>query len=87
VADRWVDEPVPCFDPECSGQAEPEADGDLRYHACAACGFEFGYEQAGEQDAGACSLGISEEVRRAASIAPPQEKQSVFLGTIGRRPQ
>jgi hypothetical protein len=95
MADRWVDEPVPCGDPECAeagGMAEPESDGELRYYACTTCGYEFGYEMA-RQDEGACSLGIPEEVRRAASInpgsiAPAQEKPPVFLSTtIGRRPQ
>jgi hypothetical protein len=88
MADRWVDEPVPCFDPECAedgGMGFPEADGDLRYYACPECGMEFGYEQV-RQDAGACQIGIPEEVRRAASIAPAQDPQPVFLGTIGRRP-
>ncbi len=38
------------------------------------------------QPEGNCSLGVPEEVRRAASIAPPQDPQPVFLGTtIGRR--
>ncbi len=86
MTDRWVDEPVSCGDPECpelQPSAQPEADGDLRYHACA-CGFEFGYEMAGQdEDAGACSLGVPEAVRRRASV-PPQEP--VFL-QIGRRPQ
>jgi hypothetical protein len=85
--DLWSDEPVPCFDPECAeagGVAEPESDGELRYYACTTCGYEGGYEQV-RQDAGACSLGIPEEVRRAASPAP--EPQPVFLGSmIGRRP-
>jgi hypothetical protein len=87
VTDRWVDEPVPCGDPECAetgGRAEPESDGELRYYACTTCGFEFGYEMT-RQSEGTCQLGISEEVRRAASIAPAQEPQPVFLGTIGRR--
>jgi hypothetical protein len=88
VADRWVDEPVPCHDPECAedgGVAEPESDGELRYYACARCGYEFGYQMA-RQDAGTCSLGVPEAIRRAASIEPAQEPQPVFLGTIGRRP-
>lgn len=83
----WVDEPVRCMDLECpqaQPSAQPEADGDLRYYACP-CGMEFGYEQA-VPDAGACSLGIPEEVRSRASIPVARGKQPVFLGTIGRRP-
>jgi hypothetical protein len=84
-----VDEPVPCGDPECAetgGRAEPESDGELRYYACTECGFEFGYEMT-RQPEGTCQLGVPEEVRRAASFAPVQEPQPVFLGTtIGRRP-
>lgn len=86
MSDGWVDEPVPCHDPECAeagGMADPESDGELRYYACTSCGFEFGYELAA-QDAGACQLGVPEEIRRAASISP--EPEPVFLGTVGRRP-
>lgn len=91
MTQRWVDEPVPCLDPECAeqgGMAEPESDGDLCYYACSRCGYEGGYEQV-RQDAGACALGIPEEVRRLASPVPPAQPagQPVFLGTtIGRRP-
>jgi len=88
VADRWVDEPVPCGDPECAetgGMAEPESDGELRYYACVACGYEFGYEMT-RQPEGTCQLGVPEEVRRIASRVPVQSPQPVFLGTtIGRR--
>ena len=101
MADRWVDEPVTCGDPECAeatGQktAMPESDGELRYYACTECGYESGYEQA-RQDAGACQLGVPEEVRlRYSASQPPgvmtlvsgDERRSVFLGTtIGRRPE
>lgn len=99
MADRWVDEPVPCFDPECAevgGMAEPESDGDLRYYACTTCGYEGGYEQV-RQDAGGCQLGIPEEIRVKYSASQPpgvvtleagSARRSVFLGTtIGRRPQ
>jgi rubredoxin len=85
VSERWVDAPVPCHDPECGGTAEPESDGELRYHACTTCGYEFNYEQA-SQDAGACQIGVPEDVRRAASIEPRLPDQPVFIGTIGRRP-
>ena len=94
MADRWVDEPVPCLDPECAeagGMAEPESDGELRYFACLTCGYEGGFEMA-RQPEGTCQLGVPEEVRRAASFEPRQDPpsagQPVFLGTtIGRRPQ
>lgn len=86
MTERWVDEPVPCLDPECAesgGMAEPESDGELRYYACLTCGYEGNYEMT-RQPEGNCSLGIDESVRRRASV-PPQEP--VFLGTIGRRTQ
>ena len=86
--DRWVDEPVPCGDPECAevygSMAEPESDGELRYYACITCGYEFGYEMT-RQPEGTCQLGVPEEVRRIASREPAQEQQPVFLGAIGRR--
>jgi hypothetical protein len=49
--------------------------------------MEFGYELVkDEAQAGSCSLGIPEGVRRAASLAP--KDKGVFLGaTIGRRPE
>lgn len=59
---------VPCRDPECTGQAEEEVDGDVRYRVCQACGFEFAYERievGGEQ--GVCQIGVPEELRRAVS--------------------
>jgi hypothetical protein len=88
-----VDEPVPCLDPECAekgGMAEPESDGELRFYACTTCGYEGNYQMV-RQSSDACSLGIPEEVRRAASFDPRQDRpsagQPVFLGTtIGRRP-
>lgn len=89
MSGRWVDEPVPCLDPECAeagGMAEPESDGELRYYACAVCGYEGGYEQTAPAE-GNCQLGVPEEVRRIASVPPPQDPQPVFLGTIGRRTQ
>lgn len=97
MPDRWVDEPVPCRDPECPYEqpsAQPEADGALRYYACP-CGYEFPAEMA-SQDAGACQLGVPEQVRLRYSAAQPPgvmtiesgaERRSVFLGSIGRRPQ
>lgn len=79
-----------CLDSECAGIAEPEEDlaegGTLKYWVCRTCGMEFGFRLVkDEQAAGSCSLGIPEDVRRAASVPP---KEGVFLGaTIGRRPQ
>jgi hypothetical protein len=60
----------PCANPECDNEAvEPEADGDVRYWECLECGYAWGYERLEERTRieGACSLGISENVRRAAS--------------------
>lgn len=73
--EQWEDESRPCGDPECSGVAEPEGDADLRYYACSECGFEEGWQQTTTslvvQD-DHCSIGVSAEVRRAAS--EPMEK-------------
>lgn len=71
----WQDAPRPCPDSDCVGVAEPEADGDLRYHACTQCGDEFGFERVVSQvrvDDGSCSLGVPAEVRRA--VSAPMEK-------------
>lgn len=90
------DELVPCIDPECGDMAEPEQDGDHRYYACG-CGMEFGYSRMqttvlAEDADGNCSVGIPEDVRRAASqpmlTAMAKEKAAapVDLGlTIGVR--
>lgn len=92
MPDRWVDEPVPCRDPECSYEqpsAEPEADGSLRYYACP-CGYEWPAEIV-SQDSGACQIGVPEEVRRqfqqAMDYQDSQTRGAVFLGAIGRRPE
>ena len=87
MSDRWVDEPANCRDPECpypQPSAQPEADGQLRFYACP-CGYEFPVEMA-SQDAGSCSLGVPEHIRRMASREMVGSSQSVFLGSIGRRP-
>ena len=90
MADRWVDEPVPCGDPECAeagGMAEPESDGELRYYACVTCGYECGYEMA-RQPEGTCQLGVPEEVAAPVSLTPRAETGSaagVSRQTIGRR--
>ena len=92
MPDRWVDEPVPCRDPECpepQPSAQPEADGALRYYACR-CGYEFPAEMA-SQGEGACQLGVPEEVRRqfqqSMDYQDSQMRGAVFLGGISRRPE
>lgn len=94
-----------CADPEClaesgPGTAEPEQDGDHRYFICQVCGFEFGWDRmptetlAVGQD-GSCSVGVPEEVRKAASglhdraqaQIDRQQSAPVNLGLkIGKRP-
>ncbi len=76
----WSDTAVPCYDPDCTGVAEPEQDGGHRYHACTSCGYSFNYESV-PTEAGSCELGVPEAVRRAASVAPP----TPLLLQIGRR--
>lgn len=82
---------VRCTDPECSGRAEPEQDGDYTYHECLECGYAFGFQRIETlvaNPADHCSVGIPEDVRRAASR--PMTKaltasQPLPLLTIGRR--
>lgn len=60
----------PCADPRCNGRAEPEQDGDHTYLECETCGYCFGFERAetvAVNSEGTCSVGIPEDVRRAAS--------------------
>lgn len=82
-------ESVACKDPECRGRAEPEQDGDHTYVECVQCGYAFGFQRVSTPSlnpGNTCSVGIPEDVRRAASqpmthalaaSAPP-------LLTIGR---
>ncbi len=60
---------VRCADPECSGAAEPEQDGEHAYYECADCGYVFGFTRTSPalQPAGACAVGVPEDIRRAAS--------------------
>lgn len=83
---------VPCADPGCRGRAEPEQDGDHLYFECEECGYAFGFtrsETLAAQPDDVCSVGISEDVRRAASrpmtnaLAASQPQP---LLSIGRRP-
>lgn len=84
-------ESVRCADPECSGRAEPEQDGDHTYFECEECGYAFGFtrlETVAVQPDGACSVGVPEDLRRAAS--QPMTKALRASGppllSIGRRP-
>lgn len=83
-------ETVRCADPQCSGRAEPEQDGDHTYFECEDCGYAFGFTRlsVSVQPAGACSVGIPEDVRRAAS--QPMTNALAASGppllSIGRRP-
>jgi hypothetical protein len=65
--------PCPRGVEECSGFAEEEIDGIVRYWVCQGCGFEFDYTtepvSGGHDD---CQLGVPEEIRRRAS-APMEE--------------
>ncbi len=84
--------------PVCGSLCEPEVEGDLRWwecddEGCEAGGYQFGWERWLQPQDDACSLGVPEDVRRAASrpmeAAQAQEAaaQPVSLGpTIGRRP-
>lgn len=52
----------PCRDPECSGTAEIERDGEHAYYECEECGFQFGYTKLGSEDE-SCAIGVPEAVR------------------------
>lgn len=72
-----------CRDPECSGTAEPEQDGDVEWLECVVCGYGFDHvrltaDRAPSDDV--CAAGIPEAVRRRAS----QVSQAPLL-QIGRR--
>lgn len=83
-------EAVPCTDPECGGQAEPEQDGDHAYYECLRCGYSFGFtrtETLALNPDGACSVGIPENLRRAASqpMTNALARSQPPLLSIGRR--
>jgi hypothetical protein len=83
-------ESVPCADPECGGQAEPEQDGNYLYFECA-CGHTFGFTRSETvlvDPTGACAVGIPEDVRRAASqpMTNALRASGPPLLSIGRRP-
>lgn len=48
-------------------QVEPELDGDLRYYECPECGYEWGWSRIEKQQENTCSMGVPEDIRRAAS--------------------
>lgn len=77
----------PCADPECSGVAELERDGEhCTYWACSDCGFEFDYQLTDSEDP-TCQIGVPEPVRRLASQAAQRvldDGKPVLQ--IGRRP-
>lgn len=78
--------------PSCGGPAEPEEEDGLRKFVCV-CGYEFGHQMLTVQQ-DSCSLGIPADIRISASQPPGvltlesgDDRRSVFLGSIGRRPE
>jgi hypothetical protein len=63
-----------CIDPSCvdsSGRrsvAEQEVDGDCSYYECPECGYVFGWERTVSTNAGACVMGVPENLRRKYNI-------------------
>jgi hypothetical protein len=47
---------IPCWDPECLGEAEQEHDGDLAFWVCDECGGTFGFEH--ERESEVCAAGV-----------------------------
>lgn len=72
-----ADRVVACGDPDCDGLAEPEQDGDVTYHACRDCGYEFNYQRLAPNQS-TCAAGLPEALRRASQPELP-------LMQIGRR--
>jgi hypothetical protein len=90
VAEPQTAEVAGC--PQCGGDAEPEQDGRLLYYACTVCGSEFGYRYPAAPAAGVCQLGLDIAVDEGqspgvVSLRSGLEQRSVFIGTIGRRPE
>ncbi len=97
-----ADVAVPCADPECldahgnRGAAEPETDGEHRYHECTTCGYAFGWRRTtpalsggGVKSEGTCAVGVPEGLRRAMSAITPTVAGSAAgppLMQITRRP-
>lgn len=77
----WQDTRKPCPDQECGGLAEPESDLELHFYACSECGYEFGYQRVSDEEADTCQLGVSEDVRRAAS-APAERALAQQAGPV-----
>ncbi len=85
--EQWRELAVPCADPDCldahgsRNLAEPEGDGEHRWHECPVCGYAFGWHRAtptlaaaavggsGAKSDGVCAVGVPEGLRRAASAA------------------
>jgi len=82
IEDRWC----PVCPEEFGNQSlvEPEVDGQHRYWECQNCGYAWGYEliSEGSELNGACSMGVPEAVRRAASFSPEEKTATgpVLLG-------
>lgn len=82
------DDPLGLGDcPVCGpGTAEPEQDGDLRYWACVQCGHESGWHKVAPNSDQDCAVGISEDIRRRASIGTDRQLAGQpLLLQIGKR--
>lgn len=73
------DRVLSCGDPDCEGLAEPEQDGDMTYHACRVCGYEFNYQRIEQVDT--CAAGIPVDALQQFVRPVPQP----VLLQIGRR--
>jgi hypothetical protein len=75
-----ADRVVACADPDCDGLAEPEQDGDVTYHACRECGYEFNYQRVAPPEP-TCAQGIP--IDALAQYVRPVPQPVLFQ--IGRR--
>ena len=86
--------PLRCQDEHgLHGVAEPEQDGEHRYHECTNCGYAFGWARVDVlsvqvKSEGSCAVGVPEDLRRRASAAmnAALAADAEPLFTIGRRP-
>jgi hypothetical protein len=79
-----------CGAPEA---AEPETDGTFQYFECGECGSTFGFTEIGQRQE-VCIAGLPIELVTKYSQPPGlvtiksgDQSQSVWLGSIGEKPQ
>jgi hypothetical protein len=88
VSEPRLERAVAC--PQCGGMAEPEEDGQAAYHVCTECDAEFGYRLLTAGPVCAAGLEIRADARQppgVMSLESGGQRASVFIGSIGKRPE